>query len=158
MDFTKFVSLLDKESLFFANFKNLTECFLEEKPKVSIGKVCYLNYNNDSIPWGTDGLKIYKPFMYKRRSFEHEREIRAIVFVSNNDKSNIKDYVMEYDGEKNEIMSGIYVPVSMGLLIEKIYVFPGAPKWFFDLVKSVSNKYGLDKEVTQSNLYSRLIY
>ena len=84
------------------------------------------------------------PFVYKRRSFEHEHEIRAMVLVHN--------------GEKNEKTSGIYVSVSLNTLIEKIYVSPKAPKWFLDLVKSVSKKYGLDKEVIQSNLYNGLVY
>ena len=72
-----------------STFKNLKECFFEDEPDVVIGKVEYLNYNEDSIPWGNK-LYIYKPFMYKRRSFEYENEIWAIIFVRNEEKRNNK--------------------------------------------------------------------
>ncbi|AKB35581.1 hypothetical protein MSSAC_0991 [Methanosarcina siciliae C2J] len=72
-----------------STFKNLKECFFEDEPDVVIGKVEDLNYNEDSIPWGNK-LYIYKPFMYKRRSFEYENEIWAIVFVRNEEKRNNK--------------------------------------------------------------------
>ncbi|HIH94953.1 TPA: hypothetical protein HA338_13355 [Methanosarcina acetivorans] len=60
--------------------------------------------------------------------------------------------------KKNEITNGIYVPVSLDILIEKIFVSPKAPKWFLDLVRSISIKYGLDKEVIQSDLYNGPLY
>jgi len=47
--------------------------------------------------------------------------------------------------KKNEITNEIYVPVSLDILIEKIFVSPKAPKWFLDLVRSILIKYGLDK-------------
>ncbi|WP_292378601.1 DUF2971 domain-containing protein [Methanosarcina sp. UBA289] len=138
----KLYSDLEKGIAIQTTYKNLKECFFEAKPKVVIGKVEYLDYNEDSIPWGNE-LKIYKPFVYKRRSFEYEHEIRAIVFVPS--------------GEKKEKTSGIYVPVSLDTLIEKVYVSPKSPKWFLNLVKSVSKKYRLNKEVIQSDLYNGLI-
>lgn len=126
-----------------STFKNLCDCFFEYENDVAIGKVQYLNYKKDSIPWGNE-LKIYKPFIYKRKSFVHEQEIRAIVFISN--KVN------------NEKKDGIYVPISLDTLIEKIYISPMSKKWFFDLVKSVLKKYGLNKEVIQSDLYNGPLY
>ena len=59
---------------------------------------------------------------------------------------------------ENEITNGISVPVSLDILIEKIFVSPKSPKWFLDLVKSISIKYGLDKEVIQSDLYNGPLY
>lgn len=138
----KLYSDLGKGIAIQSTFKNLKECFIEDEPKVAIGKVEYIDYNEDSIPW-TRELKIFKPFVYKRRSFEYEHEIRAMIFVPNR--------------KRKEKTSGIYVPVSLDILIEKVYVSPKSPKWFLDLVKSVSKKYGLNKEVIQSDLYNGLI-
>lgn len=138
----KLYSDLDKGIAIQSTFKNLKESFFEDKPDVAIGKVEYLNYDEDSIPWERE-LKIFKPFVYKRRSFEYEREIRAMVFVPNKENTDEK--------------SGIYVPVSLDTLIECIYVSPKSPEWFVNLVKSVLNKYGLEKEVIQSSLYNGLI-
>ena len=54
--------------------------------------------------------------------------------------------------------SGLYIPVNLSLLVDKIYVAPSAPVWIKNLVHSVSVKYGLDKEVVQSDLASRPPY
>lgn len=126
-----------------SNFKNLCDCFSVYEPEVIIGKVMYIDYKKDSIPWG-NGLKIFKPFMYKRRSFIHEQEIRAMVYIRK--------------GEKNEKKDGIYVPVSLNKLIEKIYVSPKSPEWFFDLVKSITKKYRLNKEIIKSDLYKDKLF
>ena len=85
----KLYSDLEKGIAIQSTFKNLKECFFDGDPDVAIGKVEYLNYNEDSIPWGNK-LYIYKPFVYKRRSFEYEHEIRAMVFVHNGRKRNNK--------------------------------------------------------------------
>ena len=57
----KLYSDLEKGIAIQSTFKNLKECFLGDEPEVAIGKVEYLNYNEDSIPWGNK-LYIYKPF------------------------------------------------------------------------------------------------
>ncbi len=47
---------------------------------------------------------------------------------------------------------GIYIEVEPDILIEKIYISPGAKPWFDELIKSVLKKYGLNKEVYKSIL------
>jgi Protein of unknown function (DUF2971) len=132
-----------------SDFGRLKNCFSECPYPVYIGKVKYIDWNLEKIPQ----QNVFSPYLHKRRSFEHENEIRALV------------YTVRRDGEicyidKNQVLQnheftndGIYVPISLNILIEKIYVSPKSSKWFLDLVKSISKMYGLNKEIIRSNLY-----
>jgi hypothetical protein len=44
---------------------------------INIGRVSYIDYEHDTIPQGN----ILFPVMCKRKSFEHEREIRALIWT-----------------------------------------------------------------------------
>lgn len=120
-----------------STFKNLKNCFCKFERDVAVGEVDYLNYNEDSIPIKNE-IIIYQPYMHKRKSFVHENEVRAVVYIRKNEIENA---------------DGIYVPVSLNRLIEKIYVSPRSSEWFLDLVKSITKKYKLNKEVIPSDLY-----
>jgi hypothetical protein len=89
---------------------------------------------------------VFWPFLHKRKSFEHEKELRAIVWHPRRE--------VKVEGEKLEPVFEGGVPVLVGLetLIENVFVSPTAPKWFQDLVKAVSLKYGLDRDPIRSDL------
>lgn len=56
---------------------------------------------------------------------------------------------------KNQITeSGKYVPANLDSLIEEIYVSPITEEWITETVRSIAKKYGLNKKITQSDLYS----
>ena len=79
---------------------------------------------------------------------------------------NQKDLIFIYDSKKDSLLSfknplsqdGISVPVDLQKLIQNIYVAPTSPKWFVELVKSITRKYGLNKPVLQSALDSKPVY
>lgn len=71
----------------------------------------------------------------KRKSFEYEKEVRAIVY----------DYC--HIGEP-----GIHIPVDLRELIEKVYISPYAPKWFEDIIRDIILRYGYDFEVSASEM------
>jgi hypothetical protein len=51
--------------------------------------------------------------------------------------------------------AGIYVPVDVESLLDKIFVAPLSEDWYVNLVKSVVSKYGISQDkVVKSNLYS----
>lgn len=125
-----------------SNFKRLTECFHKYPDNnVFVGIVKYIDYDKDWIPEGN----ILYPFIHKRKSFEYEKEIRALIL-----DLNTKDKKLDLDSCK--FSHGFYVPVDLEILIEKIYVSPASPDWFYTLVKSITNKYEIDKDVIKSNL------
>jgi len=109
---------------------------LEEKSE--IGMVQYVDYLSDFIP----EYDPYLAFFHKRKSFEHENEIRAII--------------KKLDG--NEIGVGRGLHVDIDLLIESIYVSPESPQWFFELIKNTLKKYGIKKPVVKSSLADDPIY
>ena len=131
-----------------STFKRLTESFFDyAEHDVHIGTVKYIDYEAEWLP---EGYSFY-PFLHKRKSFEHERELRAII-----QKYPTKGNEIDYTQEIFDI--GAYINVDLYTLIEKIFVSPTAPKWFNDVVKSIINKYDLDKEVIQSSLAEGPVY
>jgi hypothetical protein len=71
----------------------------------------------------------------KRGSFSHEREIRATV-------------ISEPSSDP-----GIYVKIDIATLIEQLYLWPFAPAWMSDVVRTEVRLHGLDKPVKKSALY-----
>lgn len=132
-----------------STFKRLKEC-LSEGPEtaVYVGKVKYIDYNTEWLP---EGNTMY-PFVHKRKSFEHEREVRAVVQMLPMREGPAIDWSREAFGD------GLYVPVNLNTLIEKVYVSPSSADWFLNLVKSVVERYGLNKEVVRSSLAEGPVY
>ena len=102
---------------------------VEMAGKVDVGVIQYVNYNEEYIP----DHDPYLAFLYKRKSFEHENEIRGMV-------------------KKQNVQGGINIPVELDTLIHRVYVAPNAPTWFSNLVKSVVEQYGFKFDVRQSSL------
>ncbi len=118
--------------------------------EIHIGKIKYIDYQSEAIPMGN----IFSPFIYKRKSFEHEEELRALIWTPQYGKNNISD--RELNRYKNNM--GLYVPVNVEELVEKIFVCPSAPKWIADLIRSLVKKYELTIEVIQSDLAAKPLY
>ena len=121
-----------------STYRRLTESFDDYKDNdVWVGVVNYIDYEKEPMPQEN----IYSPFICKRKSFEHEKELRAVIV--NRSKSefpvvplHIPDDLPKYYSLE-EISSGLEVPVNVEKLIENIYVSPTAKSWFKDLVISV---------------------
>ena len=105
-----------------------------------IGLVQYVDYESFMIPQGNT----MSPFLFKRRSFEHEHEIRAVIQDSPFRAGQI-DLNHEPDIAK-------HVPVDMSQLIEVLYVAPLTPDWYLDLVTKVTMRYGLRYPIRRSRL------
>jgi len=131
-----------------SNFERLTECFHKYTDNdIFIGKVKYIDYDKDWLP---EGNKLY-PFIHKRKSFEHEKEIRAVI-------SDLPIIDKKLDLNLSKFSHGFYVPIDLEILIEKIYVSPTSPDWFYTLVKSITNKYEIDKDIIKSNLSDNPVF
>lgn len=106
---------------------------LDRNPYIDIGKIKYIDYRNTFAP-------VNGSYWYKRKAFEHEREVRAI----------LRDH--RHTG------LGVAVPVDTERLIERIYISPYAPKWFEEVVYSVMEKYSIDKPVVRSDMMDKPFY
>lgn len=130
-----------------STFKKLRECLPSH---IKTGLVKYVDYNNQWIPESN----LLAPFMYKRKSFEHEKELRAILNLSEIDESKIKASDISGDPPQR----GKWVSVNLEELIEMIHVAPYAPSWFEELVKNVVKSYKLKKPVKRSSLDKEPIF
>jgi len=99
-----------------STYKSLKDC-IQDNENIYIGKIRYIDYATEGIYAGN----LYEPLLHKRKSFEHENEIRAVV---------IKDIHSE---ESEQIKGGISVSVDLKEMIRSIYVAPTSPSWFSDL-------------------------
>jgi hypothetical protein len=114
-------------------FQKLYES-LNRDPLIDIGRVNYINFNkafssNNSTQW------------YKRKSFSHENEVRAVLI-----------------NETRRELDGVPIDVDLNILIDSIYISPYAGNWFVDIVKDVLKKYNLDKEVFHSDMAKKPLY
>lgn len=116
--------------------------------KAEIGIVQYADYEKEWVPEHDPLL----PFLYKRRSFEHEREIRAIL-----NTGNVKSFNgLVLSGTPPD--RGLKINIILSNLVERVYVSPKAPKWFYDLVGKIVRKYNYHFEVKQSSLMAEPFY
>jgi len=114
-----------------------------------IGKIEYIDYSKDRIPDGSFAAQFYR----KQRSFEHERELRAMLLQFPRDETGERpDYVRQPSD------TGIAVPVDVNVLIEGIAVAPQASLWLLDIVTRVCKRYGVDAIPTQSEMDATPLY
>ena len=77
----------------------------EKRTEQFIGEVNYIDYKKEFIPFDDH----FFPFLFKRKSFQYEREIRIISDTSK---------------KEMRIDNGLKVDVALDKLIEKIYIHP----------------------------------
>ena len=106
---------------------------IEKKTEQYIGAVNYIDYKKEFIPFDDT----FFPFLFKRKSFQYEREIRIISDVSN---TNLK------------IDNGLKVDVNLNQLIEKIYIHPKSENWYKNLVIEFFSKLVFYFEIEKSDL------
>jgi len=92
------------------------------------------------------------PFIHKRKSFEHEKELRALIWTIEHGKNTW--------GINNKFknVDGLNVPVDVSVLIERVFVAPTAPGWVHELVTSIVDRFGLSVPVVRSHLAESPFY
>ncbi|MGM3216748.1 hypothetical protein ACSQ5K_16440 [Pseudomonas sp. PhalM4] len=122
-------------------FSRLKSSFIDCSPEVLIGEVQYIDYDKSHV----DFNNMFCPFLHKRMSFEHEREVRALVW-----RSDLVGQGLNYINES--FGYGVSVSCNLDILIEEVYVAPTSPQWFRELVASMLNRFELKAPVRQSRL------
>lgn len=97
--------------------------------EATIGRVRYIDYDKEYPDIGF-------PHFFKRRAFEHEREVRAVIL----------DMGTPVESE------GKVVDVALDRLITAVRVSPLSPSWFRSVVQNVTATYDLDAEILVSSL------
>lgn len=103
-----------------------------DKEQLHVGRVKYLDYDSDTIPeWNA-----LAPFIHKRRFYDDEHEVRAIVLPPlGGEGALIPDVSKEIQG------NGQFYEIELANLIDKIYVAPGADDGYRDQVLDLCGKY-----------------
>lgn len=112
---------------------------------VDLGVVQYLDYSIEDLPVDQVGAR----FFCKRKSFEHEREVRGAIMLD-------LPQAKSKSWEDNE--PGFIVPIELSDLITHIHVSPKAPNYLLELTNNVASTYGIKAEVKKSDLYSDPIF
>jgi hypothetical protein len=110
----------------------------EKNYKQYIGEVNYIDYKKEYIPFDD----LFFPFLFKRKSFQYEREVRII---SDTSPDNIK------------INDGLKIDVDISELIEKIYIHPKSENWYKNLVIELVSKLNFKIEIEKSDLESDIL-
>ncbi len=119
-----------------------------DKGQFHIGMVEYIDYDNSHISPVHGAAQFFR----KRRSFEHEKELRAVIMQLPVDAKRWLDYSRHFD-DPGKIFS-----VDLKTLICAIRIAPQAPGWYSDLVSKVTARYGVELTPQQSDLDAEPLY
>lgn len=110
----------------------------EQNYKQYIGEVNYIDYKKEYIPFDD----MFFPFLFKRKSFQYEREVRIITDVADS---------------KIILNDGLKINVNINQLIEKIYIHPKSENWYKNLVIQLVKQLDFDFTIEKSDLESDIL-
>lgn len=110
----------------------------EKNYEQHIGAVNYIDYKKEYIPFDDS----FFPFLFKRKSFQYEGEVRII--------SDLTKYNLT-------INDGIKIDVDINKLIERIYIHPRSENWYKNLVIQLMAQLGFNFTIEKSDLESDIL-
>lgn len=129
-------------------YKKLVDSFKNYlKSPIYIGTMKYIDYTSQTI----DQTNSFNPMLHKMKSFEFERELRAVILLPDVYRD------IPINNSKN-YPTGINVPIDLNRLIEDIYLAPTTKPWIKELLTNIMNKNGIQKSPIQSILDSKPIF
>jgi hypothetical protein len=103
-----------------------------------IGEVNYIDYRKEYIPFDNG----FFPFLFKRQSFQYEREVRIITDASSRHIT---------------IDNGLKIDVDLNMLVERIYIHPKSENWYQNLVIGLVKQLGFSFDIQKSDLESEIL-
>lgn len=117
-----------------STFKQLAASLAKCEFPVHIGMVSYMDYAT-AMPALGPRANVFRAFLLKRVSFQHERELRVIT--------------LSFD---RSIGDGLLAPVDLPTLIQEIRIAPTAPPWYREVVSSTLAALEFECPIEQSAL------
>jgi hypothetical protein len=118
---------------------------ISDEKKYYIGTVKYIDFDTEHI----SDLNFLVPPFLKRKSFEHEREVRVLYWHPPNVSSGVQPTI----AAENYALS-----IDPNVLIEKLYIAPSSPSWLTQAMQDLCLRFGLSATVTRSSLYDPRVY
>jgi hypothetical protein len=136
-----------------STYSRLQHAFNDVAEDVHLGLV---QYGGESLFGTLNGIKF---IMNKRKSFEHETEVRTFLWRS------LQERPADFDSDDPVVVPlpsprtpvGIQIPVDLHKLITAVILSPTAPKWLPEVLTNTMKRYGLEITARMSNLH-RLQY
>ncbi|MBC5837234.1 hypothetical protein [Flavobacterium muglaense] len=110
----------------------------ENNYKQYIGEVNYIDYKKEYIPFDD----MFFPFLFKRKSFQYEREVRIITDVADSTIT---------------LNDGLKINIDINQLIEKIYIHPKSENWYKNLVIQLVKQLDFNFTIEKSDLESDIL-
>jgi hypothetical protein len=107
-----------------STYKRLRNCL---PPWIGVGVMTYIDFEKESLEQNS----FFSPFLYKRKAYESEQELRAATVA-------IDKYALEAGHYPHTQLPGLYEPVSINQLVESVYVAPYSDEWYKDLVVDIT--------------------
>jgi hypothetical protein len=121
-----------------------------------LGQVEYVDFQTHNMlhkPFHT----VMRPGFLKRRSFEHEREVRAIILMDFGvQQLTMDDGFIEW--MRTNKPRGIEAKVNLSDLVQAIVISPVAAPYVEELVRIITKRHGLDHLVCKSSLCDLPVY
>jgi hypothetical protein len=134
---------------------------------VLFSPINYFDPTQDGVSFQT----AITPYTFKRKSFEYEREFRAIIVkfptkTTNGDPITVDPFnknesapiVYSINTELNLNEGGLDLPITTSELIKELYISPNSPEWFFRLVDKTTKNKKLNFLVKKSSLDDPALY
>ncbi|MCD4686652.1 MAG: hypothetical protein K8S97_12020 [Anaerolineae bacterium] len=115
---------------------------------IMIGVVKYIDYARERMP--NEG-HVLDRIMHKRKSYEHERELRAVHWSV----PPTEGAALFASPPPEPPEHGVWETLDMNQLIDRIYTAPTADHWLKDLVQRLCQRYGVVKEIERSKILDR---
>lgn len=125
---------------------------LKSDREVYIGAVEYRDYTAQAPKNAFKGLR---ETLTKRKSFEHEREVRAIVMTDGELRIKLHQAGTTLEEMKLQLPLVELIPVELDIVIESLFISPIAPQWMVPHVEALLQAFGLSSTPVQhSELYA----
>ena len=103
-----------------------------------VGRVRYVDFDKEPTP----ELNVLVPPFLKRKSFEHEKELR----------------VLYWQADANPAADDHSLKLDTNVLIERLYVSPTSPPWLVPSLERLCARFGISAKTSRSSLYDPRVY
>ncbi len=118
-----------------------------------LGQIEYVDFDSHDMRRQTGGRTVIRPGHLKRKSFEHEREVRGMIMTNlivDSRPFTFDDWFIEQQRLRQPL--GVNANVDLKGLIQSIVLSPTAKSFAEELVQIVTRRHGLEHLVHKSDL------
>jgi hypothetical protein len=135
-----------------STFGRLQRCFGSEgSESVKMGKVNYIDFTKDSFD---EEKCLFSPYAFKMKSFEFEREVRAVMIKAPEHVKHWEDLINTHP----VFDVGGYISVDLDILLENVYVAPMADFIFRNKVEATLKRHNINSTPKWTDLHNEPIY